>query len=300
MGPAEFRSDVDALVQLLRHLHDPGGLEAEAFGRLLLHGGGGEGGRGLTVFFGVADRGDGENAVFGISDDPLGVFGAGERLLFAVLAVVTDGEGLAFPVFERGLHRPVLLRDKSRDLPLALYDDARGDGLDSSGGKSALDRLPEEGTELIADDTVKDPARLLTVDQIHIDRTGMLDRVLDRGLGQLVEGDAVSLFRIDPERRCEMPGNRLSFAVRVGREEDLGGVLRLFFQFLDHVSLSADVDIMRLEAVVDIDAETALRQVADVALGGGHLVICSEIPLDGVGLGGGLHDNQICHIYSLL
>ena len=51
-----------------------------------------------------------------------------------------------------------------------------------------LNSLPKQRRKLVSYDTVEDTARLLRVNEIDVDRAGLLDRRLDRSLGDLVEG----------------------------------------------------------------------------------------------------------------
>ena len=63
-----------------------------------------------------------------------------------------------------------------------------------------------------------------------------------------------------------MPRDSLTLTVRVGREEYSGGGLCLLFQLLYDIALAADIYIMRLEAVIYIYSEGALRQGAYMTL----------------------------------
>src|SRR5213082_2978229 len=59
-----------------------------------------------------------------------------------------------------------------------------------------------------------------------------------------------------------MPGERLSLAVRVGCQEDFRSALGGGFQILDRRFLSRNRHVFRLEGMLDIYPERALRQVA--------------------------------------
>ena len=135
---------------------------------------------------------------------------------------------------------------------ISFDDQLGGHGLHASGGQSAADGLPQVGRQFIADDTVEDAARLLGVDEVHVQCARLLDGGLDHRLGDLVEGHALHLLGRDAERDSQMPRNGLSLAVRVRCEEDLSGGLGFLLDLLDQLALAADVDIVRLEMVVDI------------------------------------------------
>ena len=85
-------------------------------------------------------------------------------------------------------------------------------------------------------------------------------------LGDLVEDDAVDrLGRRAPVACIEVPGDGLALAVRVGRQVDLARRLDALLELLDELGLVARHDVLRGEVVVDVDAQRALGQVADVA-----------------------------------
>ncbi len=118
---------------------------------------------------------------------------------------------------------------------------------------------------------------------------------MGRGDGRLrdfVEDDAAVRRRVDAEDVGEMPCDGLALAVRVACEIDFRSVLRVFLERLDEVALAADVDVFRREVVVNIDAELALRQIAQVAHRSAHHVLAAEVFLDGLGLGWRLDDDE--------
>ena len=74
---------------------------------------------------------------------------------------------------------PVLDRREASDLALALDDQAERDRLDAAGRQAGLDPPPQQRGDLVADEPVEDPARLLGVEQLQVD----LARVLRRPRG---------------------------------------------------------------------------------------------------------------------
>ena len=64
---------------------------------------------------------------------------------------------------------PVFLRDEGRDLLFAVADDAQRDGLDTPGGKPALDLIPQKGRDPVAHDAVEHTPCLLGIHQMHVD-----------------------------------------------------------------------------------------------------------------------------------
>ena len=80
-----------------------------------------------------------------------------------------------FPLLDLGLLGQRLLLD----LQLAVADEAQGDGLHAAGGEPLGDLLPEQRAELVADQAIEDPARLLGVDAIHIDLPRFFESLLN-------------------------------------------------------------------------------------------------------------------------
>ena len=262
-----------------------------------LHGGGGKGRRGVLLTGGALDRVYGEGlTLHSMHHLHSGGF-VGEADLSLMVAVEAGGKGLLIGCDQGRVNGPVFLGLEGADLILAIHEDLGSHRLHTSRGQTAPHRLPQEGRELIAHDTVKDTAGLLSVDQVHIDGTGLLDGGLDHRLGDLVEGHALNLLHGNTESGCQVPGNGLSLAIRVGCEENFVRVLGFLLDFLDDVALAADVDIVGGEIVFDIHTQGALGQVADVTYRSDYLVVGSEVALDGARLGGRLHNDQIrfCH-----
>jgi hypothetical protein len=90
----------------------------------------------------------------------------------------------------------------------------------------------------------------------------------DRVTGDLGEGDALGLARIEPQQIGHVVGDRLAFAVVVGRQDELVRLLEGLLQ-RRNVLLGVLGDLVGdAEAPIDVHAEVALGQVADVAVGG--------------------------------
>ena len=69
-------------------------------------------------------------------------------------------------------------------------------------------------------------------------------------------------------------------------------VLRGVLQFLEHLLAARDDFVRRLEAIVDVHAELALGQIADVAHRRDDFVIAPEIFVDGLRLGRRFHHDE--------
>ena len=119
----------------------------------------------------------------------------------------------------------------------------------------------------------------------------MGDAVLDAFLRYLVELDALGGLLAREKLVGQMPGDRFTLAVGVGREQDLVGRLRGLLELLDDLLLAGNDLVRLLEPSLDVDAEL-LGQVLDVALGGEHLVLRPQVLLDRLGLRGRLDDDE--------
>ena len=94
-----------------------------------------------------------------------------------------------------------------------------------------------------------------------------------------------------------MPGDRLPLAIGIRGEEDFRCIFGGGLQILDCGFLARDRDVFRLEGILDIDAERALRQIADVAHRRPDVVLPAEEAPKRFGLGRGFNDDQgVCHI----
>jgi hypothetical protein len=91
-------------------------------------------------------------------------------------------------------------------------------------------------------------------------------------------------------RQVEADGFALAIGVR--REEDLVRLLRFALELGENLLLFRDHDVVGLEAVLDVDPELALGQIADVSHRGPHHVIAAQELVDRLRLGGRLDDDQ--------
>lgn len=91
----------------------------------------------------------------------------------------------------------------------------------------------------------------------------MIERFLDGVLGNLVEDDATD-GNLRLEHLCQVPADRLAFAIRVGREQQFGRVLHRGLEMRDLLLLVVGDDVVRLEVVVDVDAEAAPLLLLDL------------------------------------
>ena len=88
---------------------------------------------------------------------------------------------------------------KSRDFALALDKQAYRRTLDASCGFAARDFLPDDRTEFEADDAVENLSCLLCFDKLHVDGSGIFDRLFDSGLRNFMKDDALSGLWVESE-----------------------------------------------------------------------------------------------------
>ena len=89
-----------------------------------------------------------------------------------------------------------------------------------------------------------------------------------------------------------MPGDRLPLAIRVGGQDDLGLLPGRRAELVDGLAAAFHDLVVRLEAVVHLDAHLLLGEVADVAHRGLDVKPVAQKPLQGSGLRGRLDDDQ--------
>ena len=305
-------AELDALVQLLRHAHRLAHRKAHASRRRLLQLRGGEGRLrfplarlGLHLGDGPLRTagGEGDDVVFlvaldgGVGAPELGEDGEGFLLapdgyLVAVLALQLRLEGGRLLALEVRLERPVFLRYESLDLALPVHHQPQRHRLHAAGGDAAPHLVPEQRRELVAHDAIQDAPRLLCLDPVDVDLAGVVEGPLDAVLGDLFEQHPHHRLVAGIEELDEMPADGLTLAVRVRGDVDgvrfLGGTPQL----ADDLLLVLDGRVGGLEAVVDIDGEPLLGQIAHVSHRRLHVVGLAQIAVDGACLRRGLDDDQ--------
>ena len=193
---------------------------------------------------------------------------------------------------------PVFLLAVGVNLRLAVADEPERHALHAARRQARHHLLPQQWGEVEADEVVHGAARLLCIYQWHQHGTRVRDGLLHFALGNFVEHSAVEgALAVDEavflEDFVDVPGDGLTLAVRVGREIDGGGFLRGLQDGLDvlFLVLFADDVVLHREAVRGVDSAFLGHEVADVAVAGKHLETCSQVLLDGLGLGGRFDDD---------
>ncbi len=193
---------------------------------------------------------------------------------------------------EANVDAPVLDGGERADLPLPIDDQAQGDRLHAAGRESGTDLLPQDRGDAVADEPIEDPPRLLRLHELEVDRAGVLERLENRVLGDLGERDPLGAGGGDAEDLGDVEGDRLALAVVVGREDQIVRPLLRRSELSNGLLARVGHDVLGLEPLFGVDAQLALRQVADVPVGGPNRVVTTQVSLQGLRLRGRLHDDQ--------
>ena len=200
-----------------------------------------------------------------------------------------DGEGRDVPV--RGRHK----RDA---LALALDNQTDRGRLHTARREALRDLAPQHRRNLEAEEPVKDAAGFLCVDEVQIEVARLLDGGTNRIFGDLVEHHALDRD-LGLENFAQVPGNGLTFAVLISREQEFVGVFQRTLQLGDGAaSAVAGELVIGLESIVDVDCEAPKRallhlgrhfarfwKVANVPHRAEYLIAVSEVCLDRLHLG---------------
>ena len=118
------------------------------------------------------------------------------------------------------------------------------------------------------------------------------------GAGDLIEGHPVLGVRIQAQNVGQVPGDGLSFPVRVRGQQHAVGLGGSFLQLFHQLFLAFDDGVLGLEVVLHVHAEAGLGQIPHVSHRGHHFIAASQIFLNGLRLGGRFHNYQFCHWLS--
>ena len=325
-GVGTHVGDVTGLVEGLGGAHRRGRVPVQLARRLLLEGRRREGGsRAAAVGLAghrVDDRGRGALQRLRISpgrglvqmqDSSLD----GLRAQLALLAEVGAGrdgvavhggharaEGLARRR-ERRVDRPVLGAHVRHALTFPGDHEARGHRLHAAGGQGRADLAPQEGRDLVAVEAVEDAAGLLSIHEGRVQVARVLQGALDRFLRDFVEHHAAH-GNLRLQDLQEVPRDGLTLAVLISCQIEFVALLEELLEFGDLFLLVRVHHVVGRETVIHVDGEAAerpllhvlgqlggLREVADVADGGGHVVVGTQVSLDGGCLRRRLHDHEL-------
>ena len=120
---------------------------------------------------------------------------------------------------------PVVGRPERDPLALTLDDEADRRALDAARRQAAVDAAPQHRRHLVAVEPVEDAAGLGGVDEAVVEAARVVDGVVDRRLGDLVEHHPLHRH-LRLQILEEVPRDGLALAVFVGREVELRSVLQ--------------------------------------------------------------------------
>ena len=259
---------VDPLVELLRDLHGSLAGEPHADRRLLLQGAGLERRIRLVGLVGLIDSRDEITGRGQLVADPacigLDTYRELGAVVFGQRGLKLVGVGLGRGRADRRGNLPELFGDKGPDLAFAVHDQPDGHRLDAAGAEVACYLAPEQRAELIAYESVEEPASLLGVDHIHVDWPNMPKGLLDRAFGDFMKGDTAYPIVGKAEGLLQVPGDGLALAVRVGRQIDDVGPGGLALQVAHGFFLGRNDFIGGRVTMRHVQAELSLGKIADM------------------------------------
>lgn len=112
------------------------------------------------------------------------------------------------------------LRARKPPFLFTLDDEAKGHGLDASGGDAAFDVFPEERGDLVSHEAVEHAAGLLGVEQVDVEVARVIQRLMYGTGGDFVELDTLDVRILVLQELGDVPRDGFPFAVGVGGEED--------------------------------------------------------------------------------
>ena len=176
---------------------------------------------------------------------------------------------------------PVFLRYETSYFSLPVDYHFKRDGLYSACRKSALYLMRYDRRKLISHKSVKHSSGLLSVHKPHIDFSGIFKGMLYCFFGDFVENYSY-LFILYAAHVGKVPRYSLSFAVGVGSEINGIALGNIFLYHLYYGLFVLGYDVLGLEVVLNVDAQTLLRQIADVPFGRHYPVAATQIFGDGL------------------
>ena len=205
--------------------------------------------------------------------------------------MVFGGEACAVRGSKAALHAEVDVRNEVFDGTFALDNHAHRDRLHAAGAKATANLLPKYGRELKSHQAVEYAPGLLGVDQVHVDVARIVYGAKDGRFGNFMKDNALGLGNVKVQCLGEVPRNGFSLAVLIAREPHRVGALGQLAELSNHIFFVVADYILRSEAFGDVDSDSALGQIADVAKAGAHRECAAEVFFDGLRFGGRFDDD---------
>ncbi|OQA94006.1 MAG: hypothetical protein BWY25_03024 [Chloroflexi bacterium ADurb.Bin222] len=191
------------------------------------------------------------------------------------------------------IESPILLRHESFNLAFTFDHQAERHGLYAPGRESAANLAPQQGAEVVADQTVQHAARLLRVHQVEAEGTGMRKGFRHGGLSNLMEDDAMGALGRQLQDLAQVPGDGFAFAVGVGGEVDIAGFGGGRLELFDHGAFFVRDAVFGREVVLHIHGELGAQQVAHVPDGGFDVVALPQKAPDSARLRRRFDDDEL-------
>ena len=177
------------------------------------------------------------------------------------------------------------------------------DRLHPAGRARARQLAPQHRREVEADEIVERAPGAIGVDQSLVDLARVAHRRGDRVLGDRVEHHPVDPLVLEDllglEYLVDVPGDRLAFAVGVGRQNDAVGALHRVGDLVEALGrLGVDLPAHG-EVVLGVDRAVLGGEVAHVAERSVDVVVLAEILADRLDLGRQLDDDNLHALKSL-
>ncbi len=296
-----FFAEFHAFIQALRDHHRALHAEAQLARGILLQLAGSERRRGVAAAFFLVDRPNQPISVLERCADLFRILAVRDLNLLFTLAQEPGVECGRLAGREVRVDRPIFFFLERFDLAFAFHDQPQRNRLHASGRKSAPNLIPQQRRNLVANQPVEHAPRLLRVDQILIDCARMLERRLHRALGNLIERNALNprrgvriffllLLGFLSRGRCLPSSNARCAAMASPSRSGSGAKIdrihrpRQLLQLGQNFFFAGDDDVIGLEVVAGVHAQSALGQIFHVAERGLDGKSLSQIFLDGLRL----------------
>ena len=282
-------AELDAFVKPLRNLHRARGAKAKLARCFLLQCGGRKRRKRIAPDLPAVDLGNRKSSR---TQDRVGCgtrFGLAVEFEaikpFTVEMGQSRGEILSALGREGDFDGPIFARLESLDLGFALADQSQCDRLHAAGRAATGQFAPQHRRQGETDQIIERPARQISFDQFAVYFARPPEGVDDGITGDFIEHHPLDVDILQCAARfqhfLDMPGDRLAFAVRVGRKEQaIGAPHRLDNRF--HVLFGFAVDLPgHREVRIRLDGTVLCRQIAHMAVARDDFVVVTEIFIDG-------------------
>ena len=183
----------------------------------------------------------------------------------AFVEVVTAGDSAAAHMgelgfktaagmLELGFEIPVAAAAKGPPGPFPLHQQADSNRLNPPGREPPRHLFPQQGGEGVTDEAIQDPARLLGMNKLHVQITGLIQSFADGFLGDLVKHHPLHR-NLGGQQLQQVPADAFPFAIFVRGQQQLIRTLQGIFELPHHLFLVLRHHVQGLEVGFSVDAE---------------------------------------------